>query len=382
MGQVFGEECGTAKTDGTERRGEMEYEYLEVRFQTLDVLGDSEKGSTYLSKDIVTGELVVLKHISKERASVYERLLDVEHRNLVHIFYVAEGKKDALVVMEYISGKTLEDYIEEKTNLTGKEALGFSKQLAEGLCTVHGLNLVHRDLNPGNILISSDGVVKVIDFDIGRIYKEKQGRDTEFLGTAGYAAPEQFGFSQSDARTDIYSFGVVLNVMLTGKLPYEQCFKEGKPGKVIQKCTRMEPELRYQSAEELLKELQSIHIEEKPLTKVLSVIPGFRTGKTWKKAVAIYYYFAGFIFSVESVMKHSQTFQTAVLELAAMVLGVWVSVFAAFFFLDWVETLPFVRKIGLIKKVIIVVFIWFFLFCMGIGIESYVEECMIHTLIQ
>lgn len=359
----------------------MEYEYLEVRFQTLDVLGNSEKGSTYLAKDTVTGDLVVLKYISKERAAVYERLMTVEHRNLVHIFYVAEGKNDSLVVMEYISGKTLAEYIEEK-NLTGKEALEISRQLVAGLCAVHKLNLIHRDLNPCNILRSSDGVVKIIDFDIGRIYKEQQGRDTEFLGTAGYAAPEQFGFSQSDARTDIYSVGVILNVMLTGKLPYENCYKEGKLGKVVQKCTHMEPELRYQSAEELLKELQSIHISDKRFEKVLCVVPGFRTGKTWKKAVAIYYYISALVFSVESVLNHSQTFQTAVLELAAMILGVWISVFAAFFLLDRIEKLPFVRKISLSKKIVIVVCIWFFLFCMGIGIEYYVEEYMLYVSIQ
>ncbi|MCM1256313.1 MAG: protein kinase [Roseburia sp.] len=91
------------------------------------------------------------------------------------------------------------------------ESLDVAGQILEGLDVIHRLKLVHRDINPQNIVISSDGVVKIIDFGIGRMYKELQGRDTEFLGTAGYAAPEQFGFSQSDARTDIYSVGVILN---------------------------------------------------------------------------------------------------------------------------------------------------------------------------
>lgn len=265
----------------------MSYEYLVKRFRKLDVLGGSGKNKVYLAKDTVTGQFVVLKYISKESAMIYQSLKTVQHRNLVHILFVAEGSKNALVVMEYVSGITLADYCEEKGTVSEEESLDIVQQILEGLCVIHQQKLVHRDINPHNIIKSFDGVVKIIDFDIGRTYKEKQGRDTEFLGTAGYAAPEQFGFLQSDARTDIYGVGVVLNVMLTGKFPNEHCYGKGKMGKVIQKCTQVEPKLRYQSAEKLLKVIQSICVQKKRAEKITHAVSEFLTEESQKKAMTI-----------------------------------------------------------------------------------------------
>lgn len=353
----------------------MNYEYLEERFKKLDVLGTSGKNNTYLAKDTVTGQIVVMKYVSKENAEVYRCLLDVRHKNLVHILFIAEGEKDTLVVMEYISGKTLGTCYGENGRLTEQEALDIIKQLLEGLCVVHMLKLVHRDINPNNVLISQDGVVKIIDFDIGRIVKEKQGQDTELLGTAGFAAPEQFGFLQSDARTDIYGVGVILNVMLTGTFPHEYSYKEGKLGEIIQKCIHLEPELRYQSAEELLKEVQSILVENKQNHKTwLAVIPGFRTGKLWKELLASYYYISAILSTVMSVWAYSKSFMGAVLELLAVFLYGWVSVLGACNFLHWMDRLPFVRKENKIVKVIIGTLFWVCMMMMGIELQSYVEE--------
>lgn len=376
MGQVLGNAYDTTKTDSSERRGEMEYEYLKSRFQTLDVLGESGKGSTCLAKDHVTGDLVVLKYISKERAAVYQRLASLEHRNLVHIFYIAEGEKDVLVVMEYVSGKALEDYLEEKGILAGKEALEISKQLAEGLCAVHQLNLIHRDLNPNNILRSSDGVVKIIDFDIGRVYKEQQGRDTEILGTAGYAAPEQFGFSQSDVRTDLYSVGVVLNVMLTGKFPYERCFKEGKLGRIVKRCTRIDPELRFQTAEELLEELSFVNPEG--TTKLRDIIPGFRTGVKWKQRFARDYYIVAAFLTVGQIMACSKTLLGAVLETIAVLLYLWVSVLGACNFLDWMDCLLYFHKGDKDKKEMIGLIFWIVMYVWGTMLENFVKDDLLH----
>jgi serine/threonine protein kinase len=99
-------------------------------------------------------------------------------------------------------------------------------------------------------MIDNKGNVKLIDFDTARIYKHYQSQDTIFMGTIGYAPPEQYGLNQTDERTDIYSLGVLMNVMLTGELPEKRLYN-GKLRKVIIKCTQSVPDNRYQTAEEL-----------------------------------------------------------------------------------------------------------------------------------
>ena len=118
------------------------------------------------------------------------------------------------------------------------------------LSFLHRINIVHRDIKPENIIITDNATVKLIDFNASRVYKNECTADTVVLGTIGYASPEQFGITQSDARTDIFALGVLLNVMLTGVHPSEQLAK-GRAGKIVLKCTQIDPNKRYQSVEEL-----------------------------------------------------------------------------------------------------------------------------------
>lgn len=361
----------------------MNYEYLEERFRKIDVLGNSGKKSTFLAKDTVTGQIVVMKYISKENIRVYQCLMSVRHRNLIPIFFVAEGEKNGLVIMEFISGKMLEDCYGERGRLSEKEALYFVRQLLEGLCVIHKLKLVHRDISPQNVLVSSDGVVKILDFDIGRIVKKGQGCDTELLGTVGYAAPEQFGFSQSDARTDIYGVGVILNVMLTGVFPHEYCYREGKLGEIIQKCIRMEPELRYQSAEKLLREVKSVRVVEEAkgsfgyrVRSIINVLPGFRTGKLWKEILAGYYYISFLSVVAMEVLEAVlglDTFSETMLDLTAWFLYRLVSALGACNFLHWMDKLPFVRKEDKFLKVVIGAVWWIFFVVIGALMESNIK---------
>lgn len=208
-------------------------------------------------------EIVVLEHkILKKRiikrtfsgnSEVYRKLLTLKHKNMPEILEVVEFEDKILVLEEYIDGVTLLDLINE--NLYKENQV---KKLISELCDVlsflHSFNIIHRDIKPENVMIeNSTQILKLIDFDSARIYKKYYPRDTEYLGTVGYAAPEQYG-GVSDRRTDIKQVGELMKVMLTGetsdKIPYN-----GKLADVIAKCIHISPEKRFQTAQELKRSL-------------------------------------------------------------------------------------------------------------------------------
>ncbi|WP_412312295.1 serine/threonine protein kinase [Agathobaculum desmolans] len=139
---------------------------------------------------------------------------------LPQIMEVAAGQDEVLVLEEYIEGDTL-DYLLQGGVLTAEQTRVIVTQVCQALWVLHTMGAVHRDVKPENIILRGQEAV-LIDFDVARMYKPKLPADTEVLGTVGFAAPEQFGLSQSDARADIYSVGVLINVMLTGRHPSKQ----------------------------------------------------------------------------------------------------------------------------------------------------------------
>lgn len=352
---------------------EMRYDYLDESYQTIARLGSTEKKSTYLARDCQTGKIVVKKYISLENAKVYECLKEIRHRNLISIFHVAKKEKLGLVIMEYVSGQTLEEYGRERGLFSEEEVTDYLRQLLEALAQIHKKGIVHRDISPKNVLISTDGVVKLLDFDIGRFHKPESRCDTEILGTAGYAAPEQFGFGQSDKRSDIFAIGVLANQMLTGALPQENAYADGRLAHVIEKCTQMDPSYRYQSAEEILSELE---LKERALEH--SIWPGFRTNRLWKKVVAFSYYILMGIYSAAFIVDCAKTPLTAVLEMTAIFVYVWLTVFLPLDFLHWMEKTPIVRKFSKTGKIVLGILLWIFLFCVGYELEKYVRFDLLH----
>ena len=191
----------------------------------------------------------------------------------------------------------LEEYLEKKEIMGEDEAVSMIIQLCRILKQLHRCRspIIHRDLKPANIMISSDGVVKLIDFNAAKEYRMGQMEDTCLMGTREYAAPEQYGFGQSDARTDIYALGVILNRLLTGDFPKNKLY-EGRLKPVIQTCIQMDADARYQSVELLERALESgknekqrkkntgkrmvLHLKKRYLPV------GFRTGKVWKMFAA------------------------------------------------------------------------------------------------
>ncbi len=219
-----------------------------------------------------------------------EALCENPHHNLPNIVEVSED----FYVMEYIEGKTLQSMVEVRP-LSSSEAKNFALQLLDAVEVLHRANIVHRDIKPENIIITDDGILKLIDFDIARQIVTSKNCDTQVLGTAGYAAPEQFGFTQTDQRSDIYAIGIVYNFMLTGKFPSEE-LAQGQKGKIITKCTHIDREKRYKNINRLRKDVRSGRFTSYGF---FDIVPGFRTGRLWKMIVAISVYLM--VFSCFSV---------------------------------------------------------------------------------
>ena len=140
-----------------------------------------------------------------------------------------------------------------ETLFSPKETRRILRQLGTALWVLHSMGAIHRHVKPEYIVLRGNEAV-LIDFDAARIYKSGGENDTQVLGTIGYAAPEQYGFSQSDACSDIYSLGILMNVMLTGKHPSNQ-LAPGRFGRIVTRCTQITPRKRYKNVLRLLDEL-------------------------------------------------------------------------------------------------------------------------------
>ena len=186
-------------------------------------------------------------------SDVYEILQSIRSKYIPIVYQTARKDDKYIVLEEYIDGMTVADILcgglyEEK---------GMAKiinQVLSALDVLHSNNIIHRDIKPENIMIDNRGAVKLIDYNVAKIYKIYEEIDTVNLGTNGYAAPEQYGISQSDNRTDIYAIGVLMNVMLTREHPSKTIYK-GAYSKVIKKCIQVNRKDRYQNVNDIKKQL-------------------------------------------------------------------------------------------------------------------------------
>ncbi len=181
-------------------------------------------------------------------------MLDVACPWLPRIEAVEERDGVTAVLEEYIQGDSLA-FLLKGGPLPEEQALSIAVQLCRALETLHGLDVVHRDVKPENVILRGGDAV-LIDFDVSRLHKAGSTTDTRVMGTTGYAAPEQYGFSQTDARADIYSLGVLLNEMLTGKHPATE-LAPGWIGPVVGKCVEVNVDRRYPSAKALRAALET-----------------------------------------------------------------------------------------------------------------------------
>ena len=195
---------------------------------------------------------LVLRSLPKE-LPIYAFLRRHRQKHLLEVYEAIPCSDGMIVLEEYVHGVNVSEVLQ--TGLyTYKGAAKVLRALCEALNVLHENGFVHRDIKPENVMICDDGNVKLIDFDAARRFDAEKTRDTAFLGTVGFAPPEQYGVSQSDPRSDIYSLGVLLNIMMTGAHPSSR-LAEKKAGKIVQKCTQINPALRYASVKELAKKI-------------------------------------------------------------------------------------------------------------------------------
>ena len=219
-------------------------ESVTTEYDTLHVLKRSPRGTVSVVRHKKSGTRYVFRRYSGS-GEVYRRLLPVLCPHLPQIMEAAEQDGQTAVLEEYVQGDTLAELL-MGARLTEREARQVTMQLCQALHVLHSMGAVHRDVKPENVILRGSDAV-LIDFDAARIYKDESESDTQVLGTTGFAAPEQYGIFQSDERADIFSLGVLLNIMLTGKHPSRE-MAAGKMGRIVRKCTMTAPEQRYQSA--------------------------------------------------------------------------------------------------------------------------------------
>lgn len=226
-------------------------EALQAYYKPVRTMKSGPRGDVTLLRHQATGQYCVLRRFSGS-AAVYEKLLTVQSPYLPQILEVGRADDRVLVLEEYVPGDNLAFLLEVGT-LSVRQTRAVAMDVCRALWVLHGLGAVHRDVKPDNILLRGDRAV-LVDFDASRVVTPEQSADTVILGTTGYAAPEQYGLTQTDGRADIYSLGVTMNVLLTGRHPSRQLAK-GRLGRVIQRCTMMAPEKRYQTVLELMEAL-------------------------------------------------------------------------------------------------------------------------------
>ncbi len=206
----------------------------------------------YLVQDIRNKKFCVKKLLTVYNADIYRYLMAHHIPNTPSILLVEEDDKILTVIEEFIPGDTLEERLAQQQTLPEGQVIDIASQLCTILSAFHSCHppIVNRDIKPSNIKITPDGVVKLLDMNAAKWSNDQESKDTVLLGTQGYAAPEQYGFGPSSILTDIYSVGVLMNVMLTGELPNIRV-ASGSLGMIIRRCIELSPSSRYQSISDL-----------------------------------------------------------------------------------------------------------------------------------
>ena len=223
---------------------ELFHEFLSTNFTITQEIKKSSKSKIVLAINKLTNQPCIIKYLH-HTTSPYSELKKLSHNCFPEIYYLYQDESITIIVEEYINGRTLFNILEQQEQLSDDIIKKIIIQLCEGLKILHEHNILHRDIKPSNIMLTKDNIVKLIDFDTARLINPDKTYDTEYLGTRGYAPPEQYGFAQTDIRSDIYALGITLQKLQP---------KNKKLQKIIKKAIKFDPDRRYQSVNEILQE--------------------------------------------------------------------------------------------------------------------------------
>lgn len=269
-----------------------------LHYRLLKKLGQGGMGTVYLAEDTKLKRKVALKFISSNIAADSNEIerfrneaqiaASLSHPNIAHIYAIEDSEHGTFIAMQYIDGVELNTYISNKeASLKNKEKIAL--KVAKGIAAAHKKKIIHRDIKAGNIMITTGGEVKVLDFGLAQlINSSKLTKSTEYSGTASYMAPELVLGKEANIQTEVWAYGVVLYKLFTGELPFDGAYEqaitysildeEPKPAKertehlplyieeIINMCLQKKPEKRYQSFEEILEVFKTQNQGTKPNT--------------------------------------------------------------------------------------------------------------------
>ena len=256
---------------------ETDNKVIDGRYKIIEQIGKGGMSVVYKAININFNKVWAIKEVNLNSNTPIDFLAepnilkDLDHPALPRIVDIIYEKDKLFIVLDYIDGTSLNTFLEQSITIAEERLLSWAKDLCNVLNYLHNQenSIIFRDMKPGNIMLTREGKIKLIDFGIARQYKEESTVDTVVIGTRGYAAPEQYGNKQTDARTDIYSLGVTLYHLATGKGPNDPPYElrpireinhklsEGLEH-IINKCTKQDPNQRYQKVEELLEDLNNV----------------------------------------------------------------------------------------------------------------------------
>lgn len=329
---------------------------LDGRYDIRELIGIGGMANVYRCYDTIDDREVAIKILKDEYLNNLEfirrfkneskAIAVLSHPNIVKVFDVSFGDMIQYIVMEYIDGITLKEYIQQQGYLTWKETVHLISQVLAALSHAHSKGVVHRDVKPQNMMLLSDGTIKVTDFGIARFSNNTKTMTEQAIGSVHYIAPEQAKGDITDGRTDIYSLGVMMYEMLTGKLPYDgdnavsvalmhlqltpdaPCeinpdIPEGLE-EITLKAMQKQPKDRYQSAQEMLADIERFRLNpsvkfeykyffDKQPTKYVDAIDKVRSNRSEYTEDEV---------KDDDNVRHSSTF--------AVVLGIVIAVFIAF----------------------------------------------------
>ncbi len=255
---------------------------LKGKYEILALIGEGGMSRVYLARDLeLVNKQWAIKEVDRRAtdplgrpieqslASEADLLSKLQHPAIVDIVDIEKTKNYIYVVMDHVEGEALDKVIRQKGPQSEEDVQAWMIQICDALSYLHRQDppIVYRDMKPNNIMLHPDGYVKLIDLGVAREYKDEQKKDTIAFGTTGYAAPEQYGKAQTDARTDIYGIGATMWHLLGGSAPPVEFplpnvreanpdVGEGFADVIIPKCTELEREMRYQTCEELVSDLE------------------------------------------------------------------------------------------------------------------------------
>lgn len=283
--------------------------YVADRYEIVGKIGTGGMSDVYKAMDLTLGRNVAIKVLKPEFSedlnfvtkfrTEAQSAAGLEHPNIVNIYDVGSERGMHYIVMEYVEGITLKTYIEKKGQLSFKEAVSIAIQVGRGIEAAHNKGIIHRDIKPQNIIISTEGKVKVTDFGIARAANSNT-ISSDVMGSVHYSSPEQARNGFVDGKSDIYSLGIVMYEMVTGRVPFDgdttvavaiqhlqeemvapSAYAPNLPismEKIILKCTQKNPDRRYESMTALLADLRKALVS--PDEDFVVMVPAVNQDKT------------------------------------------------------------------------------------------------------